>query len=221
METIPVGNETQGLATGNSCLEDSAMITSKEDYIAYLKADLKSLNRKDNFRVRHFDPIVRFQRLLRKLEYLVNCKKSKIRIKINEILFNHMSVKLGFTIPLNIFGPGLSIAHRGTIVINGATRVGANCRIHVCVNIGTAAGYSNKAPTIGDNCYIGPGAKLFGPIILGDNIAIGANAVVNKSYPEGNVILGGVPAKVIAEGNSLSLLIQGWNIERRAPNNEY
>lgn len=56
-------------------------------------------------------------------------------------------------------------------------------------------GENGKAPTIGDNCFIGPGAKLFGDIKIGDNVAIGANAVVNKDFGD-NVTIAGVPAKV-------------------------
>lgn len=51
-------------------------------------------------------------------------------------------------------------------------------------------------PVIGDNCYIGPGAKLFGDIRIGNNVAIGANSVVNKSF-EDNVTIAGVPAKIV------------------------
>ena len=53
-----------------------------------------------------------------------------------------------------------------------------------------------EAPIIGDNCFIGPGAKLFGKIKIGDNVAIGANAVVNKSFGD-NVTIAGVPAKIV------------------------
>lgn len=89
---------------------------------------------------------------------------------------------LGYTIPLNVFGPGLSIAHRGTIVVSRWARIGENCRIHACVNIRTAAGYADKAPWTGDSVYIGPGAKIFGDIRIGDGVAIGVNAVVNASF---------------------------------------
>jgi serine O-acetyltransferase len=112
----------------------------------------------------------------------------------------------------NTFGPGLSIAHRGNIVVNGGARIGANCRIHVGVNIGTEAGKADAAPTIGDNCYIGPGAKIFGPIMIGPNTVIGANAVVNKSYPEGNQTLGGIPAQAISNKSSKGLLIEGYRL---------
>lgn len=82
------------------------------------------------------------------------------------------------------------------IVVNGAARIGANCRIHVCVNIGTSKDHSVDAPHIGNNVYIGPGAKIFGPIEIADDCVIGANAVVNKScHIEGAKILG-VPGKI-------------------------
>jgi serine O-acetyltransferase len=66
----------------------------------------------------------------------------------------------------------LSIAHQGTIVVNSNTKIGKNCRIHVCVNIGTSAGETNYAPVIGDNAYKGSGVKIYGNIKLGNNIAI-------------------------------------------------
>lgn len=95
------------------------------------------------------------------------------------------------------------------IVVNGGAKIGANCRIHVDVNIGTEAGKDSAAPKIGDNCYIAPGAKIFGPITIGAGTVIGANAVVNKSFPDGNQTLGGVPARVISFKTSDGLLIKG------------
>lgn len=116
-------------------------------------------------------------------------------------------MRLGFSIPPNTFGPGLSIAHRGDIIVNGAARIGADCRVHAGVNIGTAAGRKNAAPKIGDGCYLGPGVKIFGPITIGNDTAIGANAVVNSNFPEGNCSLGGIPAKRISDKNSKALLV--------------
>ena len=104
-----------------------------------------------------------------------------------------MAVRLSFSIPVNTIDEGLSIAHYGSIIVNDKVRIGKNCRIHVGVNIGEG-GSEAKAPQIGDNCYLGPGAKLFGGIVLGDNVRVGANAVVNKSFPDGNCTLVGVPA---------------------------
>ncbi len=159
---------------------------------------------------RFLNQIYVFQMRMRKLEYAINCGRSSIKVLYRKILFRKSSVKLGFSISPNTFGPGLSIAHRGTIVVNGGARIGANCRIHVDVNIGTEAGKSDAAPRIGDNCYIGPGAKIFGPIEIGSGSVIGANAVVNKSFPEGNQTLGGIPAKVISKKSSEDLLVKGF-----------
>jgi serine O-acetyltransferase len=105
----------------------------------------------------------------------------------------------------------LSIAHYGSIIVNGGARIGANCRIHVGVNIGTEAGKSLTAPRIGDNCYIGPGAKVFGDIIIGPNTVIGSNAVVNQSFVEGGITIAGVPARVVSEKSSNGLLIRGFS----------
>ncbi|MDX6698228.1 MAG: serine O-acetyltransferase [Solirubrobacteraceae bacterium] len=149
-----------------------------------------------------------FQRLLRRVEYLENCRRDpigRVQARIAAWRFKRRSVVLGFTIPRGAFGPGLSLAHYGSVVVNGHARVGRNCRIHSDVNIGVAGG---GAPTIGDNVYIGPGAKIFGPITIGDDAVIGANAVVDEDVPAG-VTVGGIPAKVISERGSRELLIDG------------
>ena len=83
---------------------------------------------------------------------------SKIRLK-------RISVRLGFSVPLNVFGPGLSIAHYGTIVVNPNCQIGSFCRIHANTNLGVSAGYK-EAPRLGNRCYIGPGAILFVYLIL-------------------------------------------------------
>jgi len=185
------------------------VIASHADYKAYLEADRISLNRQRTLANWMFDDIWRFQRTLRKLEYLTNCKKNTLFRNLVKLVFIRQSVRLGFSIPINVFGPGLCIAHYGTIVVNGAARIGANCCLHACVNIGTTAGKTHDAPTVGDNCYIGPGAKLFGKITIGSDMVIGANAVVTKSFPDGSATLGGVPAKIISHNTSRGLLIKG------------
>ncbi|MFC5550716.1 serine O-acetyltransferase [Massilia aerilata] len=181
------------------------MITSREDYLRYLEADRIALCRTKSLLRLWFDDVWKFQRLMRQLEYLVNCKKSRLLRLVTHYRYRKLGIKLGFSISINTFGPGLSIAHYGTIVVNGGARVGANCRLHVGVVIGTEAGKRSDAPTIGDNCYIGPGAKLFGKIRIGHNVAIGANAVVTKSFEEGTVTLAGVPARVISSKGSIGL----------------
>lgn len=149
------------------------------------------------------DYIWKYEIYLRKCEYYTNKKIKNCLEKFLEIYYRYKKFKLGnvlgYEIPLNVFDEGLSIAHKGPIVINSGTRIGKNCRIHICVNIGTNAGKENEAPIIGDNCYIGPGVKMFGNIEIGNNVAIGANAVVNKSFKENSITIAGVPAKKISE----------------------
>lgn len=146
------------------------------------------------------DYIWNFQRLLRRLEYYKNFKNKGVVNKLIYLFlkfkYKELSIKLGFTIPENVFGPGLAIVHYGTIVVNHNVKVGANCRIHVGTNIG-ASGGTNLAPQIGDNVYIAPGAKIFGNIKIPNNTAIGANSVVTKSFDEENMMIAGIPARVI------------------------
>ena len=206
------------------------MIKTKTDYLFYLEADRiakskpKKLTFEQRFKEVFFpDLVFEFQKTLRKIEYIRNCKQDplgKIQLFFVSIKFKRLSYKLGFSIPPNVFGPGLSIAHYGTIIINGASRIGANCRLHACVNIGTEAGYGGKAPIIGDNCYIGPGAKIYGAIKLGNDVAIGANAVINKSFSENNISLGGIPAKIIANSGSNEIIIPATTIINKGMNQD-
>lgn len=187
------------------------MIRSREDFRHYLEADRISLGVDNTLRVRLFDDIWKYQRLMRKLAFLTNCGGNPLLRRWVAYRYESMGKKLGFTIGFNVFGPGLSIAHRGTIVVHNKARIGANCRLHICVNVGAQLGEGAAAvPRIGDNCYIGPGAKLFGDIRIGDNVAIGANAVVNKSFPEGNVTLGGVPARILSNKSSDGRVPKGY-----------
>lgn len=184
------------------------MIKSKKDYLSFTEQDRIALGKSSNFltNIKQLiwpDLIWEYEKTLRKLEFYSNTGRSKkILYIINWLIckrkFRKLSYKLGIQIGLNVFGPGLSIAHFGSIVVSEHARIGKNCRIHSCVNIG-ASGGKNEAPNIGDNCYIGPGAKLFGGINLGDNITIGANAVVNRSCAKNNIVLAGIPAKVVKE----------------------
>jgi serine O-acetyltransferase len=183
------------------------MINNKKDYIYYLKRDRIALEvYNDTFaskiKIKVFpNPVWTFQKRMRKLEYYSNCKNKglyKLYILYLKYKYRAISVKLNFSIPINIFGPGLSIVHYGTIIINYTTKIGANCRMHAGVNIG-ASGGEIQGPILGDNVYLAPGAKVFGKITIPNNTAIGANAVVNKSFEKENTIIAGIPAKVVGD----------------------
>ena len=91
-------------------------------------------------------------------------------------------------------GGGLIIRH-GFATIISAQKIGWNCKIYQQVTVGYS--HDLKAPVIGDNVEICCGAKVIGGITVGDNVLIGANAVVVKDVPP-NTVVAGVPAKVIA-----------------------
>jgi len=182
------------------------MISSERDFFKYCEADRIALGR-SAYRLQDKlalliapDFIWKFQRLLRRAEFHKNVKNNGLANKIFYFLIKRklkvLSLKLGFSIPENVFGPGLAIVHYGTIVVNQNVKVGSNCRIHPCTIIGASAG-TNKAPRIGNNVYIAPGAKIFGDIKIASNCAIGANSVVNKSFYEEGMMIAGIPAKVI------------------------
>jgi len=93
-------------------------------------------------------------------------------------------------------GPGLYIGHYGNIFVSGV--IGSNCNISQGVTIGYGGRKGNVGtPTIGDRVYIAPGAKIFGKITIGNDVAIGANSVVNKDVPD-SAVVGGVPARIIS-----------------------
>jgi len=179
------------------------MITDKTSYRYFLERDLKAYQLVHlSFYNYWWIDCLRFQRRLRRIEYLYNVHRSngfyRIELFLLEIINHRLATRLGLSIPKNVFGAGLCIVHYGTIVVSPKAKIGENCRLHPSTSIGDY----NGAPTLGNNVYIGPGAKLFGDITVGNNVAIGANAVVNTNIPD-NVTVGGIPAKIISEKSSV------------------
>lgn len=115
------------------------------------------------------------------------------------IRLNHISHKSGIQIPCTTsIGKGFYIGHFGTMVINSNAILGKNVNISPNVNIGQAnRGPRKGVPIIGDEVYIGPGAKIVGRVDVGNNVAIGANAVITKDVPD-NACVGGVPARILS-----------------------
>lgn len=110
----------------------------------------------------------------------------------------HLSRVTGFQIPPNTVGAGLTIWHWGPIIINPKVRIGENCTLNPMVIIGHK-NEGERAPRIGNNVFVGGGAKVIGDITIGDNVTIAPNAVVVKDVPS-NVVVGGIPCKIIKSG---------------------
>ena len=192
------------------------VINSKNDYLKYLEQDKLALGKKYKFPKLVHDEIWRFEILLRKTEYYVNCKKTfigKLCGKALQFLYYKKRLKYNTYIPLNVFGPGLSIAHFGSIVVNGNAKVGENCRIQDSLTIGATNGESD-APVIGNNVFIGSGARIIGKVNIASDIAIGANAVVVKDFNKSGITIGGVPAKKISDNNSHSNLNKCLEVDK-------
>jgi serine O-acetyltransferase len=174
------------------------MINSIDEYTYFLEEDKKALGITKNRPSLFGDEIWKYQRLLRRTEYLLSKKNALSNILL---LWTHFwkrkfAMKLGLEISPGTFGAGLAIMHRGPIIILDHVKIGSNCRIHSCVNIGSTKG-TGMGARIGKNCYIGPGVQIVGPVFIADNITIGAGAVVTKSFPEPDVVIAGVPARII------------------------
>ena len=93
-----------------------------------------------------------------------------------------------------VIGPGLFISHgQGTIL--SAERIGANLQVHQGVTVGWDY-RGDRRPIIGDDVFIGAGAKILGAVTIGDGARIGANAVVVCDVPPGATAVG-VPARIV------------------------
>lgn len=90
-----------------------------------------------------------------------------------------------------VIRPGLYLPH-GQVVVDGFVTIGENAVLFPWITIGLRAGIV-QGPTLGNHVHIGTGARVIGPISLGDLVMVGANAVVNKDVPARHVATG-VPA---------------------------
>jgi serine O-acetyltransferase len=174
------------------------VIESRGDLKRYCVADLQmnGLPSRWSQRYRLTRRTVYFQRLLRRSEYWANCRRDPFGRAISAILKARVLLlgeRLGMSVPRNVFGPGLSIAHSGLLVVNADARVGARCRIHHGV---TLAGVGGEAPIVGDDVFIGPNVVVVGGVHIADGAVLLAGSIVTRDVPAGATVAG-VPAKVI------------------------
>ena len=120
-----------------------------------------------------------------------------------KLLLRHYKFKYGIAIrETTSIGPGLFIGHFGGIVVNEDVVLGRNCNLSQDVTLGESVRGARKgSPVLGDNVYVGPGAKIIGKVVIGDHAAIGANCVVTHDVPP-HAVVGGVPGRVISMAGS-------------------
>ena len=116
-----------------------------------------------------------------------------LKIKVHK-----WSFKTKIEIPTFTIGRGLKINHTtGGIIINSRARIGRNCYLSNGVIIGQDNIYKpNNVPIIGNNVHFAPNSKVFGNVIIGDNVIIGTDCIVMKSIPSNCCVVGN-PARIV------------------------
>jgi len=151
-----------------------------------------------------FNPGFKYSFWMRSSKYFRNKKMLLSLFVLSRIILNHYKFRYGISIPYDAnIGAGLYIGHFGGIVVNPKAVVGNNCNISQGVSIGATYGGRNPGvPVIGDDVYLGPGSKIIGGIHVGNDTAIGANCVVNKTIEDHSVVAGNPFQIVSQEGAS-------------------
>ena len=124
----------------------------------------------------------------------------KLMSLLYRIAYKLVQIVAGIELPCEVgVGHNFVIDHFGGIVVSGFARFGNDCRIRTGVVVGLARVDDPCAPQIGDGVDIGVGAKLLGRIRIGNNVLIGANAVVVSDVPDNSIAVG-VPATIRPRG---------------------
>jgi serine O-acetyltransferase len=149
-------------------------------------------------------PGFRYATLLRLYAYARSAPLCQVGIRqLLVLLLRHYSIRFGIDISRDArIGSGFYIGHFGGIVVNAGVVIGNNCNLSQGVTIGQQnRGERAGCPVVGNNVYIAPGAKIIGRVQVGDDVAIGANAVVVHDVAP-HTTVGGVPARVISQNGS-------------------
>lgn len=116
-----------------------------------------------------------------------------------KILYKMAQIVCGIELPCEVkVGRNFRIDHFGGVIISGYASFGDNCIVRNDVTIGLKNIEEKAAPQIGSNVNIGAGARILGPITVGDNVDVGANAVVIESVPDNSLAVG-IPARIISK----------------------
>ena len=126
---------------------------------------------------------------------VVYMRLGRLRIFVNWLFKGQVALYLNH---LKHVGPGFLVQHGFATIVNHEY-IGRNCKIFQQVTIGYS---EDECPTIGDDVTICCGAKVIGGIKIGNDVVIGANAVVVKDIPD-HCIVAGIPAKIIKRRSSI------------------
>lgn len=136
-------------------------------------------------------------RLIVTLFRLGQALPGRLRSLYHPIYYFLVDVLIGVSLPLQAtIGGGLILRHGQGIVISWKSQIGDRCEIHQHVTLGEK---NNRAPTIGDDVTIGANAVVLGDVTVGDGAMIGAGAVVLHDVPK-NFVAVGNPARIFSRG---------------------
>ena len=139
--------------------------------------------------------VYRFGRLRFGISWRPLCMPFSFSYKVLKVL---AEILTGIDLPCEVtFGRRFTIDHFGGIVISGDAVFGDDCRVRNGVTVGLRHIRQRGSPVIGNRVDIGSGAKLLGPIHIGDDVLIGANAVVITDIPSNSIAVG-VPAHILS-----------------------
>lgn len=165
----------------------------------YIRQDLGYVNGKTirSFLSRYlFEPGFKYIVWLRLTRFLY-LTKHKILFGLSRMFLKHYGYKYHFDISYRAqIGPGLTIAHFGFIIVMSNDIIGDNCTLRPGVVFGKKLTADTGGANVGNNVDFGVGSKIIGEVQVGDNVTVGANAVITKDVPS-NTVVGGVPAKII------------------------
>lgn len=174
------------------------MINDYKSLVFYIKAD-RIMNGYEKSIKSIFFPnlIVSFLKALRWCEYFHNVKQKTIIHNIillpihiyYKYMYEKLSYKLGFNIPINCIEYGVFLAHHGSCVINGASKIGPYC----CIFNNVTLADGNKK-IIGSGCFISSNVVIAKQVSIANGVRIAANAFINKSINEENTLWAGIPS---------------------------
>ncbi len=136
---------------------------------------------------------------IRELRYIEWYKgRNRLFFLWHYFLYRKLQFKLRIVIYPGTIGPGLRIYHVGDFIHVGKNvRIGRNCTLLPGVVFGNKGeDADDSVVTVGDDCYFGLGARIFGSVNIGNNVTVGANAIVTHDIPD-NAVVGGIPARII------------------------
>lgn len=130
----------------------------------------------------------------------INNTRGGVFCKLLRFRYDNYMRKNACSIPLEVkLGEGINFPHFSGIFISSAAKIGNNCTIFQQVTIGSNTlkdSIKQGSPVIGDNCYIGAGAKIIGNIVVGNNCRIGANCIIVTNIPDNSTVVMN-PARII------------------------